>query len=101
MEVQLWEDRLDRASKNKWGEKKAMPIHLWQEQSVFKWLKTSASFLWGNSKLWEIHIRRPQFSQVSRQMTAGDRVRIEKNAETVAAGIYNSIVFKIKFRDNY
>ena len=34
-------------------------------------------------------------------MTAGDRVRIEKNAETVAAGIYDSIVFKIKFRDNY
>lgn len=50
----------------------------------------------------EIDIRWPQFSQINRQMPVGDRVRFEKNAEIVAAVIYNSIVFyKIKFRNNY
>ena len=33
-------------------------------------------------------------------MTVGDRVSFGKNAEMVAAVIYNSI-FKIKFRNNY
>ena len=92
MEVQLWEGRLDGASKNKCEKKRhAMPIHLWQEQSMFRWLKIRVGFLWWNSKWWGIHIRWPQFSRISKQMTLSDRVRFEKNAGMLA--VISTIVF--------
>lgn len=42
-------------------------------------------FSWWTSKWWGIHIQWPQFSQISRQMTVGGKVRFEKDAEMVAA----------------
>ena len=92
MEMQLSEGRLDGASKNKWEKKDTpMPIHLWQEQSMFKWLKISAGFLWWNSKWWGIHTQWPQFSQISRQRTVGDKFWEE--CRNGSCCIYSSIFF--------